>query len=67
MLHKTHKKCTCIPRKLHLIEVNAQTIKNTINTSFKGNLFFKGEVQFLHLKPHNKDIYDHIQCSAALL
>ncbi len=28
---------------------------------------FKGEDCFLYIKPYNKDIYDHIQCSAALL
>ncbi len=28
---------------------------------------FKGEVQFLHIKPHNKDTSDHIRCSTALL
>ncbi len=26
----------------------------------------KGQVCFLHIKPYNKDIYDHIQCSTAL-
>ncbi len=25
------------------------------------------EIIFLHIKPHNKDIYDHIRCSTALL
>ncbi len=28
---------------------------------------FKGEFHFLHIKPYNKDIYNHIQCLAALL
>ncbi len=26
-----------------------------------------GEVHFLHIKPHNKDIYVHIRCSTPLL
>ncbi len=27
----------------------------------------RGEVHFLHIKPYNKGIYDHIRCSTALL
>ncbi len=27
----------------------------------------KGKFIFLHMKPYNKDSYDHIRCSTALL
>ncbi len=28
---------------------------------------YRRSLLFLHIKPHSKDIYDHIQCSTALL
>ncbi len=35
--------------------------------TYKYYLNFKKRFVFLHIKPYNKDIYEHAQCSTALL
>ncbi len=48
------------------IGIDIQILPRTHHNIFR-ILELKEEVVFMHIKPYNEDIYDHIRCFTALL